>query len=379
MTMKRFFFLVILLGILAFLLSNFLPDQSSQQSPRSSSPTTKNASQAKDAPQVEIVVQNLEVPWDMVFLPDNSMLVTERKGTVRLITPDGKLQEKPVVTLTQVNQIGEGGLHGIALHPEFSQNNFLYLYYTYANDENNTLNRVSRFSYSNGSLQNEQIIVDAIPGASNHDGGRIRFGPDNYLYITTGDAQEPSLSQNRNSLAGKILRVTDSGEPAPGNPLNTRIYSYGHRNPQGIVWDDKGQLFATEHGRSGIQSGLDELNLIQAGENYGWPTIEGDESREGMVTPLLNSGAQTTWAPGGIAYTDGALYFTGLRGQSLYKATPRGDTVDLTTYLSGEYGRLRNVIVGPDGLLYVSTSNRDGRGIPQRDDDKILRIKPNKL
>lgn len=368
---------ILLAGVSYYATQMNTPEQS--QAPLSTSPASLSEEQARTAPRIEVVTQNLTVPWDMVFLPNGSMLITERPGRVRLIDPSGKLQEEPVATLSNVNQTGESGLHGIALHPDFENNNYLYLYYTYAGTENNTLNRVSRFTLQNNTLQNEQIIVDEIPGASNHDGGRIRFGPDDFLYISTGDASDPSLAQNKNSLAGKILRVTDDGKAAPGNPFNNRAYSLGHRNPQGLTWSESGELYSTEHGRSGVQSGLDELNRIEAGGNYGWPTIEGDAQQNGLVTPLLNSGSGTTWAPASAAYLEGAVYFTGLRGQSLYKATLQNTNATLESFISSDYGRLRNVIVGPDGLLYVSTSNRDGRGIPRGNDDQILRINPTKL
>lgn len=355
------------------------PQNTQTNTPLSQSPTSLSLEQAQNAPRVEIVAQNLRVPWDMAFLPDGSMLITERPGRIRLLTAEGRLLEEPVAVLENVNQTGESGLHGIALHPDFENNFYIYLYYTYASNDNNTLNRVSRFTYQENKLKDETVIVDAIPGASNHDGGRIRFGPDNYLYITTGDAQEPSLAQDTTSLAGKILRVTDSGEEAPGNPFNNRVYSYGHRNPQGITWGDNGIIYSTEHGRSGALSGYDELNRIEAGKNYGWPSIQGDEAENGMITPLLHSGATTTWAPSSATFLNGAVYFTGLRGQSLYRATIQEDTPQLNTYFTNEFGRLRNVIVGPDGMLYVSTSNYDGRGTPRENDDKILRINPAKL
>lgn len=325
--------------------------------------------------QTQIVAQNLDTPWEMVFLPDGSIFVTERKGTVRLIDPSGTLQENPIATISSVREIGEGGLLGMALHPEFAENNLLYLYYTYAGEGNNSLNRVVRMTYEKGSLQNEQIIVDAIPGAANHNGGRIAFGPDNYLYITTGDAQEPSLAQNTDSLAGKILRVTDEGEPAPGNPFQNEVYSYGHRNSQGLAWDSSGNLWSTEHGRSGILSGYDEVNLIVAGGNYGWPEYQGDEAAEGIIVPKKHSGATTTWAPGGVTMIDSTLYFVGLRGKSLYAASIQGtDLGDVIPIVGNDYGRLRIVHTSPEGVLYVATSNRDGRGVPQQNDDMIIMV-----
>ena len=219
------------------------------------------------------------------------------------------------------------------------------------------------------------VIVDRIPGAANHNGGRIKFGQDRLLYIATGDAQEPSRAQDTNSLAGKILRVTDAGQPAAGNSFNNAVYSYGHRNVQGLAWDQNGTLWATEHGRSGALSGLDELNLIVLGKNYGWPEIAGDETRVGMEAPVKHSGATVTWAPAGAAFWQEKLYFGGLRGQALYEAViSRNKVTALNELLKGELGRIREVITGPDGGLYITTSNRDGRGQPQETDDRIIRL-----
>ncbi|MBP9719053.1 MAG: PQQ-dependent sugar dehydrogenase [Candidatus Levybacteria bacterium] len=339
------------------------------------------ASKTNDAQQIEIVAQNLDTPWAVAVLPDNSMLVTERKGTVQFIDAKGNLATASVGTLSSVKEIGEGGLLGIALHPKFTTNNYVYLYYTYGQNGNNTRNRVVRMTYKDGTLGNEKIVVDNIPGASNHNGGRIKFGPDNYLYITTGDAQEPSAAQDKNSLAGKILRVTDTGKPVPGNPFNNAVYSYGHRNVQGLAWDDQKQLWATEHGRSGVQSGLDELNLIKPGLNYGWPEIEGDERRSGMQTAKRNSGGNT-WAPAGAAFIGNSLFFAGLRGQTLYEAViENGNVTEIKEHLTFERGRIREVIAAPQGggMLYITTSNLDGRGSPAAGDDKILKVNPQKL
>ena len=330
-------------------------------------------SQENDNADVSIVTQNLEIPWEIVFLPDSRMLVTERPGRVRIISRDGNLNTSPVATISEVKHIGEGGLLGIAIHPEFAGNQYVYLYYTYSNTGNNTLNKVVRFKFENDQLINDKVIVDSIPGAANHNGGRIKFGPDNFLYITTGDAQEPSQAQDINSLAGKILRVTDEGKTASGNPFDNLVYSYGHRNPQGLAWDKDGRLWATEHGRSGIQSGLDEINLVEPGKNYGWPEIQGNERKEGMETPQLNSGSDT-WAPSGAVFIGGSLFFSGLRGQTLYEAVIAGDDISFKEHFKGEFGRIRNVVLGSDGYLYITTSNRDGRGTVKTGDDKIIKI-----
>lgn len=358
--------------------------QSSLPNPISSD--NPNASQ--DILVETIIAQNLDTPWAIAFLPalpaggpNGNLLVTERKGTVRLVQ-NGNLQEEPVATLESVREIGEGGLLGIALHPGFSSNNLVYLYYTYSGEGDDTLNRVVRMKYQNGKLGDEQIILDAIPGAPNHNGGRIKFGLDGFLYITTGDAQEPSLAQDKNSFAGKILRVTDEGKSAPGNPFNNLVYSYGHRNPQGIAWTSDKKLWETEHGPSGgsLGTGNDEVNFIEPGKNYGWPEIQGNQQREGMVTPVRNSTPTVAWAPGGAAFIGNSLFFGGLRGQTLYEAVIENNQIkEFKEHFKGKYGRIREVITGPDGMLYITTSNRDGRGSPKNIDDVIIRINTSKL
>lgn len=347
----------------------------SHKKPTTTMPTQNELPRESDGVDVVVVAENLDTPWGMVFLPAGDMLLTERLGRVRYINPDGVLQSEPVATIQKSKEIGEGGLLGIALHPQFAQNKSVYLYYTYDGQNDNTLNRVVRMNYLNGKLDNEQTILDAIPGAANHNGGRIAFGPDGYLYVTTGDAQEPSLAQDTNSLAGKMLRLTDEGKPAPGNPFKNEIYSYGHRNSQGLAWDDKGRLWSTEHGRSGALSGLDELNLIESGKNYGWPTIQGDEEKEGMESPKVNSGSLSTWAPAGTTFINGSIFFSGLRGETLYEALISANPIQVKEHYKGEYGRIRDVQLGPDNYLYIATSNQDGRGRPRLSDDRIIKLK----
>jgi len=337
-------------------------------------------SQVRDeAPALSIYASNFEAPWGMDFLPDGKMIVTERPGAVKLVDTNGTVSE---IARIDIDADSERGLHGVVIDPKFSENKNIYLHYTYLNEQGNAINRVARYILEDNSLTEDAVIIDDIPGALNHDGGRIKFGPDGYIYVTTGDAEDSSNAQDLNSTAGKILRATRDGEIAPGNPFDTYIYSYGHRNSQGIAWDEEGNLWSTEHGRSGALSGLDELNLIEPGKNYGWPDIQGDETNAEMETPILNSGPSVTWAPAGAAYLNGSIFFTGLMGSALYEYDISEKI--LTEYIKEEvgkmeYGRLRNVIVGPDGFLYVATSNRDGRGTVREGDDKILRINPAKL
>lgn len=322
-------------------------------------------------PAEEVIAENLNIPWELAFLPDGDMLVTERPGTLKRIGKNGA-----AIPIAGVAHRGEGGLLGMALHPDFASNNFIYLYST-TNVTGGLSNRVERYKLTNNQLSDRKVIIENIDGSSNHDGGRIAFGPDSLLYIATGDAEVRDNAQNTQSLAGKILRLTDDGAIPSDNPFKNAVFSYGHRNPQGITWDSEGNLWVTEHGPSGTSTGNDELNKVEKGKNYGWPIIEGDETQAGMEKPILHSGSKETWAPSGIAYLRNRLIFTGLRGQSLYIAEVSGGTAkNLSTMLRQKYGRLRSVTVGQDNMLYITTNNGDGRGSKKPGDDKIIRIKP---
>ncbi|MDZ4221753.1 MAG: PQQ-dependent sugar dehydrogenase [Patescibacteria group bacterium] len=319
-----------------------------------------------------VVAENLSIPWDIAFLPEGGMLVTERSGRLMLFAGE----TDSAITIPGVAHAGEGGLLGIALHPDFSKNSFVYLYFT-ASSEAGVVNRVMRYEFRDGELLEGRAIIDDIPGAQYHDGGRIRFGPDKLLYITTGDAGNPQNAQNTDSLAGKILRVHDDGSIPSDNPFGNAVWSYGHRNPQGLTRDDAGRLWSTEHGRSGLASGFDELNLIEKGKNYGWSQSQGDSVAEGTIGPVLHSGASTTWAPASALYWDGSIFFAGLAGEALYEAVLDGEAViELKEHFAGTYGRLRTVVLGPDGMFYLTTSNQDGRGSPAPADDRIIRIDP---
>ena len=329
--------------------------------------------------KVETVAENLDIPWSIVWDPDGTIFFTERNGNVRIIL-DGIVSEKPILSL----DVGgfEGGLLGIALDPNYSENHYIYLFYTY-NNFFSTENKVVRYVESNLTLSEDKVLIDKIPGGPNHDGGRIQFGPDGKLYITTGDAGNAGLAQDKNSVAGKILRINSDGSIPEDNPFSgSPIYSYGHRNPQGLDWDDSGNLVATEHG----PRQHDEINVIVPGANYGWPDIIGSETMEGLVTPIMNTD-NDTWAPSGAEFYDGnkipqwtgKFFVATLRGNHLHMIDfdiEKNKVLSHQKLFVGDFGRLRDVATGPDGYLYFLTSNRDGRGSPEINDDRILRIVP---
>ncbi|MCT7970881.1 PQQ-dependent sugar dehydrogenase [Laspinema olomoucense] len=337
--------------------------------------------------RVEEVVNGLDVPWGIGFLPNGDMLVTERPGRVRLVQ-NGQLRPEAVANIT-VTARGEGGLLGIAMHPDFATNRFFYIYNTVDTTNDSSVNRVERWQLAPDGLNasRDRVILDNIPVAQYHNGGRIRFGPDGMLYIGTGDAREPDLSQDVSSLAGKILRVTPEGDVPPDNPFpGNPVYILGIRNTQGFDWVNETTLQVTDHGPSGElgRRGHDKLSVAQAGDNLGWPTLERCESQTGLVTPSL------VWRealpPGGAAiYTgtaipewQGNLIIASLRSEHLQRVVfdPQSpqQVQQHEVYLQGEYGRLREAIMGPDGELYITTSNCDGRGGCPPDGDKILRI-----
>jgi aldose sugar dehydrogenase len=346
--------------------------------PRGSEEETRQTEEREISLEAAPVATGLEIPWELVFLPDGDMLFTERPGRVRLIE-GGQLRDEPVLTVPDVVHDGEGGLLGMALHPEYEENGYIYLYYTTGQD-----NRVVRYRYQDGAMEPDSVILEGIPRASTHNGGRITFGPDGHLYIATGDAAEPSLSQDRDSLAGKILRIEDDGAVPEDNPFEgSPVFAWGLRNPQGLTWHpDTGDLYITVHG----PVANDEINRIEAGANYGWPVTQGDPTRGNneFVGPVLTSGDHT-WAPSGATFVSaealepwrGHLIFSGLRSETLWRLVLPDDADGepiLETVLAGEYGRLRQVVEGPDGSLYVLTNNRDGRGSPGDNDDQILRL-----
>ncbi|MCV0393065.1 MAG: PQQ-dependent sugar dehydrogenase [Nitrosopumilus sp.] len=333
--------------------------------------------------KVEVVADNLKIPWSIDWTSDGKIFFTERTGNLRLIE-NGVLQA-PLLTIG-VGGV-EGGLLGIAVDPNYDENHYIYLYYTY-NEFLSTTNKIVRYVISEDKVTEDKVLLDGIPGGPFHDGGRIKFGPDGKLYITTGEAGNPPFSQDLDSLGGKILRINSDGTIPEDNPWkNSAIYSIGHRNPQGMDWDDFGNLVATEHGPSGWRGiAHDEINVITPGTNYGWPDIIGDETMQGMQNPILHSG-DDTWAPSGAEFYSGdkipqwsGKYFVAtLRGEHLHMIDfdlKQNKVVAHEKLFQDSFGRLRDVATGPDGYLYILTSNQDGRGSPQLNDDKILRIIP---
>ncbi len=319
-------------------------------------------------PDVTVLETGLNIPWDIAFVEDG-YLITERTGNLLYF----KNGEKTVIKLPHPIPKGEGGLLGMVLHPHFVHNNLIYLYMT----TTGTLNTVFRYELVNGELINELAIIKDIPGAIYHDGGRMEFDIDEYLYITTGDATKADIAQNLKSLGGKILRLHDDGAIPVDNPFNNAVWSYGHRNPQGLAWDGEGNLWETEHGRSGLVTGYDEVNKIEKGKNYGWPTIEGPATKAGLVTPVLDSGPKDAWAPASLLFYRGSLFFGGLKGEALYQMNI--ETKELTEYFKNQFGRIRTIRKGPDGMFYILTSNRDGRGKPVAEDDRLIRINPDQF
>lgn len=317
---------------------------------------------------IKTVASDLYTPWSIAFLPQGDLLVTERDGNIKRIGKDG--QTYPVNGVTETS---EGGLLGLALHPNFAANKQLYLYFT-TSDSGRLTNQVVLYTLKNDTLEKQRAILENIPAASNHNGGGIAFGPDKKLYVTTGDASLRDEAQNTASLAGKILRLNDDGSTPSDNPFGNLTWTYGHRNPQGITWDAQGGMWSVEHGPSGEWKGRgkDELNYIEKGANYGWPVIAGSESHKDMRQPVVQSGDNETWAPVAIAHLHGSLFFTGLRGETLYEAKINSPSqVTLSRHFVEKFGRLR-AAVAKDSTLYFSTSNRDGRGSVRDGDDKIL-------
>lgn len=327
--------------------------------------------------ETTVLATGLDIPWDMAKLPGGDLLITERTGKIKRF--DGT--NLSVVATIPVAIVSESGLTGIALHPKFEQNHYVYVYFTYrASGE--LMNEVVRYRYEDNEFRQDKTILQGLAGGQIHNGGRLRFGPDEKLYILTGDAARPAYAQDPKRLEGKILRVNDDGSVPIDNPTpGSRVYTLGHRNPQGLTWHPlTEELFATEHG----DTANDELNSIKPGQNYGWPTAKrGALDHTAFAAPLLGSGDET-WAPSGIDFAGVANWdlrnialMAGLRSKKLQKLEIVDGTIaSVETLIDGTYGRLRGVLARGDGAFYVTTSNRDGRSDPQPDDDRLLLVKP---
>jgi glucose/arabinose dehydrogenase len=344
-----------------------------------------------DRVKVEAWIENLEIPWSLLFFPDGRALVSERPGKIGLIK-EGKLRGDPYATLN-VAHVGEGGLMGLCLHPQFQEKPYLYAMHTYQKG-GDRYNRVVRFKDLGDHGEFDKVILDNIPGGRFHNGGRIGFGPDGFLYVTAGETFKGEMAQNLHSLGGKILRVTEEGEIPGDNPFKgSPIYSYGHRNPQGLSWHpETGDLFESEHGPSGesLRFAHDEVNVIVKGGNYGWPEVIGAPGRKPYIDPLVVW--KKTTPPSGMTFYNGALlphlrndlFVATLKSESLIRIKVRREGSGYVVtgierwfakdFRDGKYGRIRDVVVGPDGALYFLTNNRDGRGSPKKGDDKIYRI-----
>jgi len=342
--------------------------------------------------RVETVASGLEVPWAFAFLPNRNLLFTERRGRVRIIE-NGKLRAEPVFVVPDVEPSGESGLMDLSLHPDFAKNGFVYMSYAYNSGGQKV--KVVRYRYDGKTFVEPKAIVENIPASANHAGSRARIGPDGKLYVTTGDSTKWQLAQQMDSLAGKILRLNEDGSVPSDNPFvnqqGTRpeIWAFGVRNPQGIDWQPGSNLiFETEHGPSGFEGlggGGDEFNLIERGKNYGWPVIHHKQTKEGMEAPLLEYSPACAPASGmfytGSAFPQfkGNFFFGCLAGTRIIRVVLNGRNVaSQENLLEGAYGRIREIEEGPDGYIYFSTSNRDGRGRPAAEDDRIMRLVPAK-
>ena len=319
--------------------------------------------------ELTVLVDRLRIPWSIQLL-DGVFYLTERTGSVVRIE-NGRLERQRAELAKPLSDAAEAGLLGFVQAPDFAETRMAYAYYTYE-DGNRPYNRIVVLRQEGTVWKEEKVLVDRIPSGSVHHGGRLNIGPDGMLYATTGDAADAGIAQDPGSLGGKILRLRPDGSIPEDNPFpGSYVYTYGHRNPQGLAWAPDGTMYASEHGNRAN----DEINVIEPGQNYGWPVIQGTERRQGYVTPLFTSGSGTTWAPSGMAYANGKLYVAALRGSAVLEFDPAsgGHREAITGF-----GRIRDVLIdGP--YLYFITNNTDGRGRPQPDDDKLYRIALSRL
>lgn len=331
---------------------------SSDRSPSGSHAPTPDLAAAPD-----VIATDIQMPWGLAFLPDGDAMTTERQTGRVLRTGPGQ-EPEPVRTIPDVYLPGgDGGLLGLDLSPRFARDKLVYVFYTAVGGES----RIARFKL--GSDEPIEIVL-AFTRGENHSGGRLKFGPDGMLYVTVGDGRNGENAQDLDNLNGKILRVTPNGRPAPGNPFpGSPVWSYGHRNPEGLAWDAKGRMYSAEFG----EDAFDEINLIRPGRNYGWPMVEGtgDTDNGRLTNPLITF--PTAVGPSGITISGNTLYMAGLTGQALFTMPlTKGGIGEPTEYFPGVYGRLRTVEIAPDGTLWVTTSNHPRQ--PREGDDRVLRF-----
>ncbi|MBB3043558.1 PQQ-dependent sugar dehydrogenase [Nocardioides soli] len=353
------------------------PQTESPTSEAPSIPPSESPTEDPGPPKVvDTIATDLATPWGIAFLPNGDAVVTERDSTRVLLLEAPSYDVRTIGSIAGAVGLGdlggEAGLLGVAVSPSFDRDRMLFFYFSTDHD-----NRIVKAPLRGGRLGTPRVILDGIPQGHIHDGGRLAFGPDGYLYASTGETGQPELAQDKDTTAGKILRITVDGKPAPDNPFpNSPIWSYGHRNVQGLAFDSDGRLWASEFG----DNRYDELNLIKPGHNYGWPMVEGQAGDQGGGEGLTDP--QVVWdtdqaSPSGLAYLDGHLWLAALRGERLWRVDVDGGRASHPTdFFVGSYGRLRTVVAAPDGNLWVTTSNRDGRGDPAEHDDRILVIRP---
>lgn len=324
----------------------------------------KQEEPSKVTSNVEIIAEQLRTPWS-IEKSDTALYVTERPGNIVKIM-EGEVERQQVLLKKELSTAPEAGLLGFVLAPDFTTTHIAYAYYTY--EEGSTqFNRVVTLTLIDNKWLETDLLIDRIQSGTYHHGGRLKIGPDRKLYVTVGDATQPSLAQDLDALEGKILRFNLDGSIPNDNPFpRSYVYSYGHRNPQGLAWATDGTMYASEHGNAAN----DEINIIEKGKNYGWPLTEGTDKQQHMVTPLFTSGSAKTWAPSGIAVVDDQLYAAALRGTAVLTFDANMKKQDV---LLSEFGRIRDVFMDGSYLYFIS-NNTDGRGNPQPDDDKLYRI-----
>lgn len=357
-------------------------DDDAPRQPQPAPPSAGEVLVAEDGTRftAQVVATGLDIPWSLAFAPDGRLFITERPGRVRVFT-GGRLLDEPALVIEDIGAEGEAGLLGMALHPDFANNGLVYLAYTARRGDGSLVNRLVRFREVGNSLGEAAVLLDDIPASGIHNGSRLRFGPDRMLYMTMGDANDAASAQDLGSLNGAILRLDPDGRTPGDNPFASPIHAYGLRNPQGLDWHPlTGALWASDHG----PTGNDELNVIIAGRNYGWPLVQGTETRAGFEAPqrVFNPAI----APSGLSFYTGTA-IAGFR-HDLFVATLRGNHLRRFRFdpsdpsriaaderlLDGRFGRLRDVVTGPDGALYVSTSNGQGASTPAG--DRIIRLAP---